>query len=182
MRACRPPAARRRGPRIPLPLATRVDVGVDVTADHRHRLGARRPDPDQLDVELLTQPPQHRGRPVGAGGDPDRTVGARWRRRSRCRCGTPRRGAGSATAASVMVPRRPAGALPQRDVHRPVVAPGSRTPRCRRPGRRSTPGRRAPATGRRRPPRTAPRRRGRSPRSRSRISVLARLSPASPRS
>ncbi len=51
-------------------------------------------------------------------------------------------------------------ALPQRDVHGPVVSAGSRTPRCRQGGRRSTPGRRAPATGRRRPPPTAPRRRG----------------------
>ena len=69
-------------------------------------------------------PAQHGRWPVGAGGDAIGRADAAGAARSRCRCGTPRPRAGSATAASV-ISRRPApsAALPQRDVHRPVVAP-----------------------------------------------------------
>ena len=75
-----PPHHARRGGRIPLPLPTGMQVRVDVTVHHGHRLRACRPDPHELDVHLVAQPPQHRGRTTGAGGDPDRAITPRRRR------------------------------------------------------------------------------------------------------
>ncbi len=107
-----------------------MQVGVDVAVHHRHRLRTRRPDADELDVHQVAQPPQHRRRPVGAGGDPDRAVAAGRGRPDGVRAihlaeGRQRdRGVGDGTFQSVAGCRRPLGsvALPQRDVHRPVVA------------------------------------------------------------
>ena len=148
--------------RIPLPLPTGVDVGVDVAADHGHRLGARRSDPDQLDVERsrihhstaggrLALAVIRIGPSVRGGGGV--TVSVRYT--------SPR--AGSATAASVMRRR-----WDRRRAARARCAPPSRrarawrTPGCRPPGRRSRPGRRVPGTGRRPLPRTSTASSGRS--------------------
>ena len=98
-----------------------MDIGVDITAHDGHRLSSGRSDPDELDVKSVPQPPQHRGRTVGAGRNADRTrPGHR-----RCCHGVAAvhltdsrqsdRGVGDHALGA-------AGALPQCHVHRPVVA------------------------------------------------------------
>ena len=112
----------RRG-RVPLPLPAGVDVGVGVAADDRHGLGARRTDPDELDVQPVAEQPQHRRRTVRTGGDADRTRAAGGGAVDGvaavhlAECGQRHRGVGDRAFG-------PRGALPERHVHRPVLAAG----------------------------------------------------------
>ena len=138
---CSPAASGDRGRRgrVPLVHAAVVDVDVGLADDHRHRLGAGRAEADGVASSALATTTA--------------AYGARLRDVIDAAAARARRG-GSTGAGSVAERRRrcagrltargdEAAAVPQRDVHRPVVtARLAELAACRRAGRRSTPGRR----------------------------------------
>ena len=148
------PRDRDRRGRVPLVLAAAVHVGVDLAADHRGDLGPGRAHRDQVGAQLLGQRRGQRRRPGAADHEPGPARHRRRRARPARRCSAPCPG--------------PAARPRPRSARRAPTAPRARPSRCGQLAELAgavqrvddpDPARRTAGRGRRRLPRTAPRRR-----------------------